>query len=377
MIPRSKPKVSARQRRQIHRLFFSFKRVFIRQWPALLILIATVIFLATPASATEQIAPADIDASLQAILFRVDNDLFAGSDRGYTNGVEVGFLSQTVDGWQDARLPASYRRINHWTGWLRPEGYRDYNMTVTASHGIFTPGDWKRQDLIVDDQPYAGIFLLGLEYNGRNENTMHSTSLNLGMVGPSARAAEIQRGVHKLVGSDKFRGWDNQLADEPVFRLHSEWFRRYNLVHTGRDRWQQDLVLHGGGSIGNLEAGASAGAQWRFGPTLPDNFGSAQLLRATTGSAPERSRNFSAQWKLHGFVTLDLSAVLQDISLDGNTWKDSHSVDRRPLRADLGIGVAADYGKWRFTFARYLGTREFNGQPSLPEFGRLTVRRDF
>ncbi|WP_193162747.1 lipid A deacylase LpxR family protein [Microbulbifer hainanensis] len=340
-------------------------------------LVATVIFLTTPASASEQKAAAEYDASLQAIILRVDNDLFAGSDRGYSNGVEIGFLSQTVDDWQDTRLPTGYRSINHWTGWLRPQGYRDYNMSVTISHDIYTPGDWRRRDIIADDQPYAGVFLLGLQYNGRDADTMHSTSLYLGMVGPSARAAEIQRGVHKLVGSDRFHGWDNQLADEPVFRLHSEWFSRYSLVRTGHDRWQQDLVLHGGGSLGNLQTGANAGVEWRFGPTLPDNFGSAPLLQAATGPAPEPSHNFSPQWKMHGFVILDLAAVVQDITLDGNTWKDSHSVDRRPLRAGVGAGIAADYGKWRFAFARYLGTREFEGQLSPPEFGRLTVRRDF
>nr|WP_246394640.1 lipid A-modifier LpxR family protein [Microbulbifer rhizosphaerae] len=69
-------------------------------------------------------------------------------------------------------------------------------------------------------------------------------------------------------------------------------------------------------------------------------------------------------------------AVFHDITLDGNTWKDSHSVQRNPLVADLGVGVAASYGKWKFAFARYLRSREFEEQAELPQLGSLAVWRE-
>lgn len=341
-------------------------------WISLLFLCATC--FAMPAVFAETAAT---DSSLQAVTLRIDNDLFAGSDRGYSNGVEVGFLSQTVGHFQDERLPAGYRLLNRATGWLQPRGFSEYNMALTLGHGIFTPGDWQQEALIEDDRPYAGALIFGADYNGRNDNAMQATSIGLGIVGPSAQAEQLQRAMHSLLGSDRFRGWDNQLADEVVFRIQSQWLQRYRLRCSPRKNWQADLILHGGGSLGNLLTYANAGVEWRFGPELPDNFGSAPLLPAAVNTAPERSRDYSRRLRMHGFVMLDLQLVAHDITLDGNSWKDSHSVDRKPLVAELGVGVSATYGKWQFAFARYLRSREFDGQPENPQLGSLTARRDF
>ena len=44
--------------------------------------------------------------------------------------------------------------------------------------------------------------------------------------------------------------------------------------------------------------------------------------------------------------------VLHDITLDGNTFKSSHSVDKRPFVADVGYGIAMTQGNWRIAIAR-------------------------
>ena len=43
--------------------------------------------------------------------------------------------------------------------------------------------------------------------------------------------------------------------------------------------------------------------------------------------------------------------------------------------ADLGYGLSVSLGDWKFTFARYHRSREFNGQQDLPVFGSLTESR--
>lgn len=353
--------------------FFRFSyRVFRKQlsYPAL----AGAIALTVPGIAAAELSPGE-DSSLRAITLRVDNDLFAGSDRGYTNGVNLGFLSQTVDDFQDERLPEAYRWLNRGFGWLQPEGYAEYNMSLTLGHGIFTPGDWQEEDLVEDDRPYAGVLVAGIKYGGRSERDMHITSLDIGMVGPSVRARELQHGVHKLLGGESFRGWDNQIRDEPVFRLTTQRLRRLDFPQPS-GAWQQDLILRAGGGIGNLASSANIGTEWRFGPQLPDNFGSAPLLPVSENIAPSHSREFSPLPRIHGFLAFNLHAVFHDITLDGNTWKDSHSVERKPLVADLGIGVAASYGSWHFAFAHYVRSREFEEQKRPQQLGSLTVWQD-
>lgn len=341
------------------------------------LLFSTAAFLAPPIPAAENTSEPETDSSLQAVTLRIDNDLFAGSDRGYSNGIEVGFLSQTVDHFRDRRLPAGYRLLNRATGWLQPQGFAEYNMALAAGHGIFTPNDWRRKELIEDDRPYAGALIFSANYSGRNDSEMQTTGIDLGIVGPSARAEQLQKAVHSLLGSERFRGWDNQLSDELVFRIHSQWLRRYRLSRSPRKDWQADLILRGGGGIGNLQTSANAGAELRFGPQLPDNFGSAPLLPVAVNTAPQRSRDYSQRWKMHGFVIADLRLVAHAVTLDGNRWKRSHCVDRKPLVADLGVGMAASYGRWQFAFARYWRSREFDGQSAGPQLGSVTVRRDF
>jgi hypothetical protein len=79
----------------------------------------------------------------------------------------------------------------------------------------------------------------------------------------------------------------------------------------------------------------------------------------------------------HLFVAYDARAVLYDITLDGNTFRSSHRVDKRPLVADVTYGVAMVHGRWRIALARYHRTREFHGQKEVPVYGTLTIGRRF
>jgi lipid A 3-O-deacylase len=85
----------------------------------------------------------------------------------------------------------------------------------------------------------------------------------------------------------------------------------------------------------------------------------------------------AGNWNGHLFVALDARWVLHDITLDGNTFKSSHSVDKRSLVADVGYGVAMTHGNWRIAIARYHRTREFRGQDEIPVYGTITVGRKF
>ncbi|MCU7370029.1 lipid A deacylase LpxR family protein [Paucibacter sp. O1-1] len=69
--------------------------------------------------------------------------------------------------------------------------------------------------------------------------------------------------------------------------------------------------------------------------------------------------------------------MLHDITLDGNTFKSSHSVEKRPTVADIGFGMAITRGPWKLAFARYHRTREFAGQRTVPVFGSVTLSRRF
>jgi hypothetical protein len=134
-----------------------------------------------------------------------------------------------------------------------------------------------------------------------------------------------------------------------------------------------DAIRHYGLSLGTLSTHANVGGEVRFGWKLPDDFGTSPLRPAGENSAPSMRSRYYAGWSVHGFMSVDGRLVLRDITLDGNTWKDSHSVDKELLVSEAALGVAIRHGRWKFAFARYFRSKEFKGQQDTPSYGSFTV----
>ena len=309
---------------------------------------------------------------------RVDNDMFGGvgQDQGYSNGFLVSWVSPNLASYRDDPcLPRIVQGLNHRLALLQPDGFDEQNMTLGIGQMMYTPTDRERRDLIADDRPYAGALLLSVGYNARKGDLLRTSQLRLGVVGPAARAGETQNWWHGVIGVDRFRGWDNQLHDELVLQLIHE--RRTRVLRNERsDGWGWDLTRHWGASLGNFATYANLGGEWRFGRYLPDDFGTAPLRPAGENTSPVRAPRTDG-WSGHFFAAVDARWMLRDITLDGNTFRSSHSVDKRPFVADVGYGIAIYRGQWRLAVARYHRTREFHGQREMPVYGTVTLGRRF
>jgi lipid A 3-O-deacylase len=311
-------------------------------------------------------------AETNTLIARIDNDLFTGTDREYTSGVQVGTASATVESFDDAAFAPRLRWANRKLRWLQPKGFDENNVAWTIGQRMFTPEDWSLAEPDARDRPYAGLLFAGLTYNGRDSHSLRSTSLEVGIVGPSAFAEQTQRVVHRAVGAERFLGWDQQLNDEPVFRLSHERFRRWDIKP-----WRRfgDVTAHYGGSVGNLSTFANAGAELRIGKNLPDNFGTAPTLSYGQDTAPTRWSGSQTHPSIHGFIAADARAVLHDITLDGNTWRDSARVDRETYVVELALGVALNWREWQATLGTVYRTKEYATQEREASFGTLTFRR--
>jgi hypothetical protein len=305
---------------------------------------------------------------------KLDNDMFGGQgqDQNYTNGILFTWVSPNL-AQDDACLPALARGLKQGLDFLKPEGSSEQNVTMGIGQAMYTPTNKRAPALVENDRPYAGALMASLGYDARQGNHLHSTQLRFGVVGPAAQAEDVQQWWHDLVNSQRPMGWDNQLHNEPVFQMLYE--RRTRAIRQESGSFGWDLIPHWGGSVGNFASYANAGAELRFGLHLPDDFGTATLRPAGGNSWPIRPS--SNRWSGHLFIALDARAVLHDITLDGNSFRDSHSVDKRPFVADLGIGIAMQFDEWRVTFGRYYRTREFDGQQDTPAYGSLTIGRRF
>lgn len=349
------------------------------QWP-LAGLLALTLGAASPAlGQAASSAPATRAADAWTFNFYLENDLFSETDQDYTNGIRLSWVSPNLQSYHDdPRMP-------RWLNYMGDQfndllGFPDgatRNVVFSLGQLMFTPQDKTARALVTDDRPYAGYLFAGFAYHARTAERLDSTAVDLGIVGPSAQGELAQDSVHDLRGFEKFDGWDNQLEDEPTLQVTYEQKRR---LFTGALPLglEHDFIAHAGASLGNVAVYANTGAEYRFGWDLPHDFGTSAIRPGGDNSAPgagDVRLKRSDKWirGLHVFVATDVRAVGRDIFLDGNTWKDSHSVDREPLVADLSVGFSFLVDRWKLSYAHVFRTREFEEQDDRHGFGSVTV----
>ena len=311
--------------------------------------------------------------------FYYENDLFAGTDNNYTSGIKLSWVSANLQDYtSDPCLPKWVRHLNHFSQSLQPGAYASRNMVISAGQEMYTPTDRTRRDLITDDRPYAGWLYMGFAYNARNEKEMDTVELDIGMVGPASLARQSQNFIHDLRNIDRFNGWDNQLSNELGIMLVHEKKRR--VLQVKKSDWlRMDAITHYGYALGNVKTYLNAGVEFRVGNYLPNDFGTSPIRPASDSNAPlpagamRRLQNGG----LHAFVSLDARAVGRNIFLDGNTFSDSHSVEKRYFVGDVAAGIAWQWRGGKITYAHYLRSKEFRGQDKPQSYGSITISLEY
>ena len=337
-------------------------------------------FLAGLLSLPGSSAAQDVYDNTWTFSVHFENDLFADTDQNYTSGVKLSWVSPDLTRFRDnEKLPE----------WIYPyiealpfinEPDRERNVAISFGQNIITPQDTERSDLITDDRPYAGWLYLGLGFHSKTESQLDTMEIQLGVVGELSLARQTQILVHELRGFSTPKGWQHQLENEPGVNLIYERNWRHQLV--GGDRGLGiDVIPHLGAAVGNIYTYANLGLEVRAGWNLPRDFGSSTIRPGGDTNDPvarsDPRRAEDTGFGLHLFAFGDGRAVARDIFLDGNTFADSHSVDKETFVADVAIGAALIYGRFKLSYAKVLRTREFVGQPSKHRFGSITLSYTF
>ena len=93
------------------------------------------------------------------------------------------------------------------------------------------------------------------------------------------------------------------------------------------------------------------------------------MRRASGGNTPNEGTpdRFSA----YAYASGEARAVARDIFLDGNTWRASHSVEKRPLVADLSLGFVLHWPSFQLAYTQNYRTKDFYGQARRDVFGSV------
>ena len=74
------------------------------------------------------------------------------------------------------------------------------------------------------------------------------------------------------------------------------------------------------------------------------------------------------------FAGVDGRAVARNIFLDGNTFRDSHSVDKEIFVGDIQMGIVLTKGDVRLGYTHVFRSREFKTQKeSYQQFGAVSL----
>lgn len=322
--------------------------------------VALLVFMACSAAANAESEP---DAGIASFVF--ENDLFYDTDRNYTNGVRASWLTEpdATPAWGRAtaqRLP------------LFPER-STVRTTYTVGQNMYTPDDITLRDPPPDERPYAGWLYGSVGLLAESGRRLDQLELTIGIVGPASLAEQTQKFVHELTDSDDPRGWDNQLENEPglILTYQRSWrdFASETVYGLG-----VDVTPHVGGALGNVFTYANAGVTFRIGQSLPLDYGPPRIQPSLPGSGFFVPQN-DFGWYL--FAGVEGRAVARNIFLDGNTFRDSRSVDKEPLVGDLQFGIAMTWKTVRLSYTHVLRTREFETQAEGDDFGVLSVSMRF
>ena len=338
---------------------------------------------------------------------RLENDLFVDTDQNYTNGVAFTAVSHDLVGQLKlecltvpVRLHAELIRHLNPSFWADPDHPGQVqNVVVKFGQSMFTPKDPTQTALILDDRPYAGLFYVGMAWNRRQHASQNNTEIldtreiTSGVIGPLALARPTQNIVHKIVGADKFQGWNNQLGNEPALQMALDRkFKTYKGTGAIQPGFSVDSIRSLGLQLGNIETSATVGIEGRLGWNIPNDFGTYPIRPgaenrppssatihgnaedASTGSTRPRAG-------VHLFATLETKLVVHDFSLDGNLFQSSHSVTRRPWVTQAALGISAQrpiagHGV-KLALMRVFRTREFDEQGPSHSFGSVTVSIEF
>jgi lipid A 3-O-deacylase len=304
----------------------------------------------------------------------VENDRIANTDRHYSNGFRLGWVSDAEDG-SDIPILRDTLQL------LYPlADVRNGRLGLELGHNIYTPSDTERRTLIQDDRPYAGWLYLSASLNAETgqgfgehyTETLDTMALELGVVGPSALGRQVQNGFHKIINVASNKGWDNQLKDEPGINLIGE--RKWRHRALKLSNFEFDAIPHLGATLGNVYTHANGGATVRFGQLLDTDYGP-PLIRPNASGFGALNPSDGVAWYL--FAGVDGRAVARNTFLDGNTFRDSHSVDKKTLVGDFYTGIAIIYGSARIAFTHVMRSREFDQQPESDRFGAISLSVHF
>lgn len=290
-----------------------------------------------------------INAFSDSIGLSIENDFIAGTDSFYSHGTRIQWLSETNELWGKA---LDYAPI-----FDNREKYIGFNL----SQYIYTPSTKMIKEWQPEDRPYCGWLYGGFMGFAQSDKNLDFFEADIGTIGEYSYARETQTFVHKIIGSHKPMGWDNQIENQigadAVYQ--HKYLQNFNLGY-----FDFQLIPHGGGCFGNVHDYVDAGLLLRLGHNIPKDFGVVRMEPA--------SRLFGVN-KIGYYVFADTEGkyVMRNLTIEGETPWGKNDIELEPVVGEVSLGAALRISRFDIFYSYNIRSKEFDKQEIMEKFGTL------
>ncbi len=299
----------------------------------------------------------DDEAALSVLL---ENDAFAATDRHYTNGIEISYLTapRPMNGYAAALID-----------WLPGNENGETRVGWQLGQTLYTPDDKEALELLPDERPYAAWLYGGISVLYATDSHIDTWSLHFGTLGPDAKGAELQNRVHEWLDATNANGWDNQLGDQRggMLIVQRKWRA---MAQTDVYRFGFDFMPHIGVSLGNIEQYANAGLSMRIGNDLDNDFGPPRIRPSLPGTAYFVPHD---RWSWYLFAGVEGRYVDKNIFLDDHPDREQWNIWKTDWVAEAQGGFVMTRGDFRLAYTYVYRSKEFKQQLEPDRFGSLAL----
>lgn len=298
-------------------------------------------------------------------MFRVyeDNDVInvftKATDKAYSNGTRFDYFyvpKKKLSGFGHALMPKAGEGSINTLGW----GFMQIMITPThIERAIPEPGDYH----------YSGSLFLVHTLHSANKRYKFNlqTEWIFGVMGPPAMAKETQTWVHRIIGSQKPMGWDQQLPTD--FLLNYNFAFEKNIFSY---KEVFDFIGTAEAFAGTMLNGITFSGTLRFGDLTP----------YFSGFLKQHTSDHRLQWFV--LVKPGVEFIMYNALLEGGyfneKWakaaksegeeEDNQAINHLVSRLDFGMG--ASLNNWTVSFTQKSKSAMIKGLPQH-SVGNITL----
>jgi len=301
--------------------------------------------------------------------FTFENDVFFKDDDLYSSALFISWGYNELESLNKQNLPAWIAYLAEKSR-LTAQADKNYSISYRVGHLIQTTIDISIEELVEEDAPYVTLLAWQGKLNRYDQSVMDQLSLTLGVVGPIAGGEFVQDVAHTIIEARDPQGWDNQIDNEAVFNLQAD--RLWRVSEFELEETEVDFIIGIKGGFGNLRSDVGAGIGLRWGLGLANNFSASSVFPEQKFN---RLNNISSGW--YFFTNVSANYVANDIFINGNTFKEGHSVALKHQQFGISTGLMVNIYNWSLIYTLLYLSDQYEGQNAPSRFGSVTISYHF